>query len=235
MNISSIRTNVLYPPQDDLYAFLDSECPPLQEKDILVITSKLVAIHQGRCVPTTTEKIPLIEQEADALISPHDHMLTIKHNTFVPFAGIDESNGNSYYILWPDNPYQAAQEIHRYLSKKFSCTQLGVIITDSTLYPMRKGTLGISIGHFGIEPLRNYIGDKDIFDRTMVYSRNNVVDSLASIAALAMGEGAEQQPLVIIKEVDDIAFCTHSTEEELYIDEHEDIFASLIHAHLHTQ
>src|SRR5579864_2495277 len=45
-----VKTRALLPPRDDLWDALDPVLPPLQEGDVVAITSKVVAIHQGRCV-----------------------------------------------------------------------------------------------------------------------------------------------------------------------------------------
>ena len=36
-----------------------------------------------------------------ATLSKYGHHFTITNNTLIPTAGIDESNGEGYYILWP--------------------------------------------------------------------------------------------------------------------------------------
>jgi len=64
----------------------------------------------------------------------------------------------------------------------------------------------VALGYAGFKGLRNYIGKPDIFGRKFKYSRTNVADSLATAAALCMGEGVEQQPLAIITEAP-VDFC----------------------------
>ncbi|NQV00363.1 MAG: putative folate metabolism gamma-glutamate ligase, partial [Parcubacteria group bacterium] len=70
MKITPIKTRRLNPPQDDLYKILDKYCPKLKEGNILLITSKILAIHQGLCIPVKDikNKDKLIEKEADASI-----------------------------------------------------------------------------------------------------------------------------------------------------------------------
>ncbi len=41
---------------------------------------------------------------------------------------------------------------------------------DSHIIPLRHGTLGISIGFYGMEPLYDYRGKPDIFGRLLVFS-----------------------------------------------------------------
>jgi F420-0:gamma-glutamyl ligase len=63
-----VKTRPLVPTRDDLYDALDPALPQLLDGDVLAITSKVVAIHRGRCVPVTSvqDKEELVEAEADA-------------------------------------------------------------------------------------------------------------------------------------------------------------------------
>src|SRR5262249_25061801 len=159
-----IKTRPLRPPQDSLYPILDRYLPRLLEGDILVITSKVLGIHQGRSVKiqtdTTSERNALIMQEADWYIPPerrknmHWH-LTIKDYRLNADAGIDRSNRQGYYLLWPKHTVKLLREIRSYLKKKFHLKKLGVMAVDSHLIPLRAGTMGISTGFFGFEPLRD--------------------------------------------------------------------------------
>jgi F420-0:gamma-glutamyl ligase len=158
MKFLPIKTRQLLPPKENIYKILDKHLPKLKEGDVLLIASKILALHQGRCIKVSdVEKSALIKKEADYLLPKHkikgsDIILTIKDSTLIPSAGIDESNGNGYYILWPKNTNQLCKKICGYLKKKFKIKKLAVIATDSHTTPLRWGTMGISIGFFGIEP-----------------------------------------------------------------------------------
>ena len=235
MKIIPIKTRIIKPPQDDIYQALDEFCPTLLEQDVFLVTSKILAIHQGRCLPITSirNKDDLIKQEADVFIPreecPGEHViLTVKNNTLIPSAGVDESNGNGYYILWPQDPAQEAKKICQYLKKRFFLKKLAVIITDSHTMPMRYGVLGISIGFYGLNPLKDYRGRLDIFKRTMQMSQSNIVDALAVMGVLAMGEGNEQRPLAIIRGADFVEFTNQETYKASLIPTKEDIFYPLL-------
>ncbi|GAH17146.1 unnamed protein product, partial [marine sediment metagenome] len=186
MEIIPIKTRIVKPPQDDIYNVIDEFCPTLREKDVFLLTSKILAIHQGLCIPIDTvgNKDNLIRKEADVFIPRKECpggyvILTVKNNTLIPSTGTDESNANGYYILWPKKPEKEAKTICEYLKKKFSLKKLAVIITDSHTVPMRYGIMGISIGFYGLYPLKDYRGEKDIFGRRMKMSQSNIVDALA--------------------------------------------------------
>ena len=122
---------------DNLFKILDENLPRLKEKDVVVITSKIISICQNRVVKNdgTISKEELIKQEAD-LLMPEKYVrfgvrLTIKNNLLIGSAGIDESNGNDYFILWPKGLRQTINGIWQYLKRKHGLKYLGLIISDS--------------------------------------------------------------------------------------------------------
>jgi len=235
MQFIPVKTRPLLPPQDDIYPVLDESLPALRDNDIVLIASKVISIHQGRCIPMgdVADKDELIKQEAEAYIDrvecPGGYVvLTIKGHTLVASAGIDESNTNGYYSLWPERVNAIAKDIRDYLQKKFGLAQLAIIITDSRFMPLRYGAVGVAIGGFGINPIRDYRQTPDIFGRMLIMSRSNVVDSLASAAVLMMGEGDEQIPIVIARDVPRIDFTAEDIFGELFMPVEEDIYYPLL-------
>ncbi len=213
MIVTPIKTRVMVPPTDDLFGMMRDALPRLEEKSVLAVTSKVVSIGQGRCIPKAAypDKDELIKKEADKYLSrdfvPNRWVMhTIKHGLFIPSAGIDESNGNEHYILWPRDPTGTTKEIWDWARNEYGVTDLGVIITDSHTIPMRRGTLGISLAHYGFIPIKDYRGDKDIFGRELVIQVADIADGLAAAAVLAIGEGKETTPLAVITDIPFVAF-----------------------------
>ena len=168
MNIQVIQTDRVTKDTGDIGTLLDKSMHTLEEKSVLVVTSKVVSICEGRIVKVgSVDKDTLIENEAEYYLphtkSKYDVTLTINHNLLVPTAGIDESNGNGYYILWPKNPQASANKIREYVIKRFDLSNIGIIITDSRSSPLRWGTTGVALSHSGFLALNNYIGKPDIF------------------------------------------------------------------------
>ena len=98
MQIKAIKTDRITQSQD-LNRFVDAALPTLSEGTIVVITSKVVSLCEGRTVDTATiSKKDLILQEADCVIPSEGHderiVLTYKNHILIPSAGIDESNSN---------------------------------------------------------------------------------------------------------------------------------------------
>jgi dihydrofolate synthase / folylpolyglutamate synthase len=235
MKFIPVKTRAFLPPKDDLYELLNESLPKLKEGDVVFVTSKVLAIHQGktRKIQDPRTKIQLIRSEADyslpkTKVNGSDIVLTIKDYTLIPSAGIDESNGNGYIILWPKDTNQAAKEICQYLKKKYHLKKLAVIITDSHTTPLRWGTQGISIGFYGLEPLYDYRGKKDIFGRKLKHTQSNIVDSLSSIAVLLMGEGDEKIPMMVLRDAKFIKFTSKDTYRKLVIEPKKDLYYPLL-------
>jgi dihydrofolate synthase / folylpolyglutamate synthase len=229
-----VRTRPLVPPQDDLWDALGPALPTLEEGDVLAVTSKVVAIHQGRCVPISAvrDREELVETEAEAWIqrasSRHGITLAIKGGILIASAGIDASNANDHFVLWPSEPDEAAAEIGRRLRRERGMRCLGVILTDSHCIPMRRGTTGISIGFYGFEALRDYRGESDIFGRPLSVTLANRPDAMAAAAVGLMGEGSECIPAVIIRDWPNLVFNDSPGQEGFLIPPEEDIFAPLL-------
>lgn len=227
MNITAIKTRILQPPKDNLFKVLDEYLPKLAERDVLVVSSKVVAIHQGRCVPVEgSDKDELVKQESEIQITrPEDKWsVSIKYHALLFAAGIDESNAREHYVLLPTEPHKVAQEIRLFLKEKYGVTNVGVVIADSHSVPFRYGTVGVSIGYAGFEPVSYYTGEKDLFGRELRYTRINVGDALAVSGVFAMGESTEQTPLCLIRNIPHITFTERDTSGELTIPPREDLY-----------
>lgn len=234
MKVIGIKTRNFIPPKDSMEDLLFS-IQSLDENSVVAITSKVISICEGRCIPLDKiTKDELAIKEADKYIarelSPNGWVLhTIKNNMLIASAGVDESNGANYFILWPKNPQKSAKIIWEILTKKFKLKNLGVIITDSRLVPLRRGVVGISIGFFGFKPLKDYRGVEDLFGRKLKMETSNMPDSLATVAVLEMGEGSEGRPISIISEIPDIKFISEefipkTVDDSFEIPEKEDMF-----------
>ncbi len=237
MKVSPIKTHPIQ-PRESINAILDRYLLSIAEGTIIAITSKILSICQGRVVPkdSVSNKFELVKREADAHLKEQDSLydahLTIKHNILIPSAGIDESNGDGMYILYPHNSQQTAAEIWQYLRQKHHLNHLGVIITDSHTTPLRKGVTGISLGWCGFEPLYSYVGKPDIFDHPLRVTQMNMIDALATSAVFIMGEGAEQTPMALIEDAPKVQFLsrppTQEEEHMIRIPLEEDIYAPLL-------
>lgn len=231
-----IKTRKFLPPKDDFYNLLDEFLPPLQNGDVLIITSKVLAIHQGRCVKKGegVEKDDLIMQEADYYIprneSPENYLITIKNNLVIASAGIDGSNTNGYYVLWPEKLEILTKEIRAYLKRKYNLKDLAIIVADSHSNLLTLGASGMAIHFFGLEPIRSYKGEKDVFGRGIKIGKSDVVTPLASMGVLLMGEGDEQMPMVVARGADFLKFTEKETFSKFIVSPEKDIHGPMLKA-----
>src|SRR3989344_3604183 len=192
MEIKAIKTRVFF-ENKDLTTFISKHIKNLKENSVLVVTSKIVALSEGRVVDYKNEKqkTEIIKRESDFALKTKIVWLTVKDGMVMANAGVDESNASGELILLPKDSFKSAGILRKNLMKKFNLKNLGILITDSRLMPLRAGVVGVALGYAGFEGIRNYVGKKDIFGRILKMSKTDVADSLATSAVLCMGEGKE--------------------------------------------
>lgn len=238
MKVTGIRTRKILPTDRDLFGFLDENIPRLRERSVVAITSKVVAILEGAVVPMEgTDKKKLIAREADKWLPPsprskYNITLTVKNGILAATAGIDESNADGWYILWPKDPQGTANAMRKHLMKRFKLRELGVVLTDSTTKPLRRGVNGVAIAHSGFRALNDYIGTKDLFGRKLKMTMTNMMEGLAVSAVMIMGEGAERMPLAVIEDLPFVQFQKRNpSRKEVYglrVGMNEDLYAPLL-------
>ncbi|MBL7159508.1 coenzyme F420-0:L-glutamate ligase [Candidatus Microgenomates bacterium] len=239
MIVTPIKT-ALVKQNDDLFKIIKKSITKLPDESVLVITSKIISFCQGRIVKKTTndqsEKHQLVKKEADYYLEPHSSqyqvMLTIKDNTLSVNAGIDESNADDGYVLWPKNLQKTTNDLWRFLREDYQVNKVGVIVTDSKTLPLRWGVVGTAISHCGFQALHDYRGARDLFGREIRMSQINVAEAIAVAAVLEMGEVAERTPLCLVKDIKKIKFQNRPpTAKELVslrIKPEDDVYAPLL-------
>lgn len=235
MELIAVKTRRMEPPQDDLFAVLDESLVDVQEGDVLLMSSKIVAIGEGRTIRhDQVVKEELVASEADLLV-PRSYWkspLTVIRSAFIGTSGIDESNAGDYLVLLPEDAFKSAQKVHRYLKERFNVENIGVVVTDSHSQPLRRGATGVSVGFWGIEPVVDHIGKEDLFGRKIKIEQSNLVDGLAAAATVVMGEVDECQPVVIARGVPDLTFTEENKKDTLFVPFEEDTFRVLYEKYL---
>ena len=182
------------------------------------------------------EKEDLIRQEADRMMTYHNPTgdysvnLTVAHGVLIPAAGIDESNADNHYILWPRNIDEFCREVRERLMKKHKLKKLGIIVTDSHTTPLRWGVTGLTIGLAGVEPLMDIRGKQDLFGREMHLTQVDMIDPLAAMAGNVMGENDECTPIVIMRGDLKIEYSNTASMENFKIDPDYDLYRPLLDA-----
>jgi dihydrofolate synthase / folylpolyglutamate synthase len=239
MDVHAYKTCTIKPGAD-LRAVLSKYLPVLTENCVVAVTSKIVSLAENRVVSIDSgiNKLDLIHSEAEKYLEDPEYFsryhisITVKDSNLVASSGVDESNGNGNYILWPQNPDQSAENIWQHLRQQYSLKHVGVIITDSHTTPLRWGVTGTCLGWCGFKPLYDYTGKPDIFGRPFKFEKTSLIDSLATVATLVMGEGNEKTPLAVINDVPYVQFQprppTPAEINSLKISLDDDIYAPLL-------
>jgi coenzyme F420-0:L-glutamate ligase/coenzyme F420-1:gamma-L-glutamate ligase len=201
---------------------INEKIDKLIEGDIVVIAEKVIATSQGRVVNLSEVKkiseqarnlankydmderyVELIVREALMIIGGMHHVILTKVDDFlIANSGIDQSNaGLNHVVLLPKNLKNTAKEYREFFCKTFSLRNLGVIISDSRVQPLRKGTIGIAIASAGFEPIEDLRGQPDLFGRPLEITMRAVADDLASAAQVLLSEANQRTPVVVIRGV----------------------------------
>ncbi|WP_159976171.1 MULTISPECIES: coenzyme F420-0:L-glutamate ligase [unclassified Novosphingobium] len=195
----------------------------LRGGDICVIAQKIVSKSEGRTIdlaalaPGTAaqelaartgreaEMAQAILDESAEIMRPHPAAIIARHKTghVLANAGIDASNvegGDAgTVLLWPVDPDASARAIRSELQEACG-VQVAVVIADSMGRAWRIGTVGTAIGCAGITVLEDRRGRAvDLYGRTLQATVIAVADSVAAMAALAMGEGDEGTPVALVR------------------------------------
>jgi coenzyme F420-0:L-glutamate ligase / coenzyme F420-1:gamma-L-glutamate ligase len=191
--------------------------------DVFVLTQKIVSKAEGRMVDLATVEpsteaielagnvqkdprlVELILSESVRVVRARPGILIVEHRLgfVMANAGIDQSNLASpddpqRALLLPVDPDGSAAALRRRLSLRFG-VPVAVIISDSFGRAWRRGTCGVAIGAAGVPSLMDLRGSPDLFGRKLQVSITGHADEIAAAASLVMGQGAEAQPVVVVR------------------------------------
>ncbi|MHB1086691.1 MAG: coenzyme F420-0:L-glutamate ligase [Minisyncoccota bacterium] len=220
-----MRTRI-FGEHEDLFGFIQAHVPSLKEGSVLVVTSKIVALAEGRTAHIE-DAAAIIRAESEWQKKTTLGNVTLKDGILMWNAGVDSSNANGKIILLPKDSFAAAKNIHSKILRHYNIRNLGVIIADSRVMPLRAGVVGIALGYAGFKGLRDYRSKKDIYGRKIQYTQTNLSDSLATAATSVMGEGDERQPLCVIEGAP-VKFAQRVQRRELRIDVKDDMYRPLM-------
>ena len=192
----------------------------LQENDIVVITHKIISKAEGRTtdlrnivpseeskkISSNTGKDPrlvelIISQSNEIVKIERDIIITeTKHGFVCANAGIDTSNVgklSDHVLLLPDDPDESARDIRNDINAKTG-VNVGIIISDTFGRPFRKGQVNIAIGVAGIDPIKSYIGKRDMYGKILRVTEIAIADEITSAAELVMGKSS-RVPVSIVR------------------------------------
>jgi coenzyme F420-0:L-glutamate ligase/coenzyme F420-1:gamma-L-glutamate ligase len=190
-----------------------------QAGDVLVVAQKVVSKAEGRMLDLATvtpspravalaaevQKDPrlveVILSESVRVVRSRPNLLIVEHRLgfVMANAGVDRSNvgppqdGAERVLLLPRDPDGSAAALSARLDG------MPVIINDSFGRAWRRGTVGVALGVAGLPALLDLRGRPDLFGRTLEVSITGFADEIAAAASLLMGQGAEAQPVVLVR------------------------------------
>ena len=193
---------------------------PIQERDIVVITHKIVSKTEGAIVnldsvspseqakelamktgkdPAFVEAV-LGETKEIVRVGPISLITETRNGVICANAGIDKSNveGEKNIALLPRNPDESARKIRNEI-ERLTSHEVAVLVSDTHGRPLRMGEINVTIGVAGIKPTRDRRGEKDLFGYVLRVKQTAIADELASAAELVIGQANEGVPVAIIR------------------------------------
>jgi len=221
----------------------------LSDGDIIAIAQKVVSKAEGRIVrlrdvnPSEKAKeiakatlkdprlVELILRETGKIVKASPQILIVegKNGMVCMNAGIDKSNvkGDDAYAFLPLDPDESARRIRSEVIK-LTGRNVAVVICDTYSRPFRRAQVEFAIGIAGINPFKDYRGQKDLFGYVLKVKKVAIADEIASAAELVMGQGKEAVPVVIIKNLGRVEWSEETSANDLLISKEEDLFSGTL-------
>ena len=186
--------------------------------DILVIAQKVISKQEGRIVDLSSVKtsllsegissqynkdpriVELILSESKRIVRMKSGLIIVEtnHGFICANAGIDESNvADGFATLLPLNSDKSAKLIRNKILDETG-KNIAIIIADTFGRPFRMGQTNCAIGISGLNPILDYSGTLDSFDRILRVTAIAIADELSAAAELVM-EKTKKSPVVIIR------------------------------------
>jgi len=124
-----------------------------------------------------------------------------KHAVYLDEAGIDHTNSPEEYVcLLPEDPCRLAGEIREGI-RQHCGADVAVILTDTVTSVGRLGSQDVAIGYSGIDPVTRETFNPDLFGVPRAGGIDLIIDSIAGMAGLVMGQTIEKTPIVVVRGV----------------------------------
>ncbi len=212
ITIVPIRIDQSFSPGDDLSAIVTDHLAQVEwpdgsqgidDGDIVVITSKVVAKAEGR-IAQATSRDDAIQDETIRVVATKRTprgLTTISqtaHGLVLAAAGVDASNTDQgTVVLLPEDPDASAARLREDIERTFN-VGIGVVITDTMGRPWRLGVTDVAIGASGVQVLDDFTGRQDEYGNTLEMTVVAIADEIAAAVELASGKLA-RAPLAVVR------------------------------------
>jgi coenzyme F420-0:L-glutamate ligase/coenzyme F420-1:gamma-L-glutamate ligase len=201
---------------------------PVERRDCLVVTQKVVSKAEGRVEPFDAAdpdaKTRLVERESVRVLRRRDTLLVTEtpHGFVCANAGVDLSNVDAGTVaLLPLDGDRSARRIRDGLRARHG-VDAAVVVSDTFGRAWRRGLTDVAIGVAGLAGVVDLRGEVDARGRELEATEIAVADEVASAAELVMGKAAGV-PAAIVRGLDP-AWFRDATVRELVRPPAEDLF-----------
>jgi coenzyme F420-0:L-glutamate ligase len=185
-------------PGDDLAGAIVEHAPPLQDGDVLVVTSKVVSKVEGRLVTLDTAdpdareaaRQQAIDAETTRVVARRGLLRVVqtRHGFVLAAAGVDASNvSRNELALLPTDPDASAERLREAIRAQGG-VDVGVVVSDSMGRPWREGIVDNAIGVAGLSSLFDARGQIDSMGNVLEVTQVAIVDEIAAAGDLVKGK-----------------------------------------------
>lgn len=197
------------------------EATAIQDRDLLVVSQKIVSKAEGRIVRLSQVQVSpeaqaiadeigrdprlvaVILGESRRIVRKDKGVLIVEtHHGFVcANAGVDQSNVDAdTACLLPVDSDRSAGAL-RARMQALTGHELAVIVADTFGRPWREGLVNVAVGLAGLEPIVSYLGQEDPAGHVLQATILALADELAGAAEPVMGK-LDRVPVAIIRGLD---------------------------------
>ena len=203
---------------DLIFEAASDQGQPLVDRDIVVVTSKIVSkaegcaielvdVHPSAFASSWAERwdkdprvVEVVLRESKRIIRQIGPVLiTETHHGFCcANSGVDQSSSGAHdrVLVLPRDPDASARAFRGRFAELG--VDVAVVISDTFGRPWREGQTDIAIGVAGIAPLHSYIGEVDPHGHEFRVQEICIVDELAAAAELVKGN-TSRVPVAVIR------------------------------------
>jgi coenzyme F420-0:L-glutamate ligase / coenzyme F420-1:gamma-L-glutamate ligase len=201
-----------------LVAAAQEQGTPLEDRDCLVVTQKIVSKAEDRLVPIDASdaaaRRALVESESVRVLRRRGELIISEtaHGFVCANAGVDLSNvEDGQAALLPVEPDRSARRIRDGI-RAIAGVETAVIVSDTFGRAWRIGLTDVAIGVSGLAAVVDLRGQRDATGRELQVTEVALADEIAGAAELVKGKAA-RRPAAVVRGLDPAWFREGSARE----------------------